>query len=83
MTDEAKVKELAKNRRVSLLNLRRGLVLFGVTAVGLIILQQFVKTLIWLPFVVLGILSFTLIGDAFNYFYCGRQIRKIEEDRRE
>jgi intracellular septation protein A len=80
MADEAKLKELQKNRRLSLQHLRRGALIFGVTAVTLIVVQQFVSIQLWIPFIILGILSLTVIGDAINYFYCGRQIRKMQHD---
>jgi hypothetical protein len=80
MTQEAKLQELQKNRRLSLQHFRRGAIIFGVTAVALLVVQLFVKMRLWLPFTILGILSLTVIGDAFNYFYCGRQIRKMQHD---
>ena len=81
MADEAKLKDLQKNRRVSLQHLRRGAVIFGVTAIILLILQQFISIRLWIPFIILGILSFTVIGDAINYFYCGRQIRRMRQPK--
>jgi hypothetical protein len=80
MDQEAELKVLQKNRRLCLQNLRRGLITFGITGVALLVLQQFVNMRLWLPFIILGILSFTVIGDAVNYFYCGRKIRKMQQD---
>ncbi len=80
MADEAKLKELQKNRRLSLQHLRRGVFIFGVTTVTLLIVQQFISIRLWIPFIILGALSFTVIGDAINYIYYGRQIRKMQHD---
>ena len=78
MVDEAKLKELEKNRRLSLQNLRRGAAIFGVTGVGLLVVQHFIGMRLWIPFIILGVLSFTIVGDAVSYFYCGRQIRRMQ-----
>ena len=78
MADEAKLKELQKSQRLSLQHLRRGAIFFGTTAVALLVVQQFISIRLWIPFVILGVLSFTVIGDAINYFYCGRQIRRMQ-----
>ncbi len=80
MPDEAKLKELRKNQQLALQHLRRGALIFGVTAVALLVAQQFISVRLWIPFVVLGVLSFTVIGDAIKYFYCGRQIRKMQHE---
>ena len=79
MAHEAKLKEFEKNRRLSLQHLRRGVVIFGLTAVALVVVQQFLSLRLWIPFIILGVLSFTVIGDAINYVYCGRQIRKMQQ----
>ena len=81
MTEDAKLKEMQRNRRLSLQHLRRGAVLFGATGVVLLVVQQLISVGLWIPFIVLGILSLTVIGDAINYIYCGRQIRKRQRDR--
>ena len=80
MADEVKLKEMQKNRRLSLQHLRRGAILFGVTGVALLVVQQFISMRLWIPFIVLGILSLTVIGDLISYIYCGRQIRKMQHD---
>ena len=80
MVDEAKLQELQKNRRLSLQHLRRGAVIFGVTALGLLVVQQFISIRLWIPFIILGVLSFTVIGDAITYYSCGRQIRRMQRD---
>ena len=80
MLDKAKLKELQKNRRLSLQHLRQGALIFGLTAVALLITQQFISMRLWIPFIILGVLSFAVIGDAINYFYCGRQIRKMQDE---
>src|SRR5262245_57737994 len=80
MANEPRLKELRKNQQLSLSHLRRGAVIFGLTAVGLIVVQQFVSMRLWIPFIILGVLSFTLVGDAVNYFYCARQIRKMQHE---
>jgi len=77
MADEAKLKELQKKRGLSLQHLRRGAIIFGVTAVVLLVVQQFVNVRLSIPFIILGFLSFTVIGDAINYFCCDRQIRRM------
>jgi len=66
MADEAKLKELRKNQRLCLQHLRRGSIIFGLTAVALLIAQQFINIRLWIPFTILGILSFTVVGDAIN-----------------
>ncbi len=70
--------ELQKNRRLCLQHLRRGAVIFGATAIALLVVQQFISIRLWIPFIIPGVLSFTIIGDAINYFYCDRQIRKMQ-----
>ena len=80
MADEAKLKELQKNRRLSLQHLRRGAILFCITAVALLVVQQFISMRLWIPFIILGVLSFTVVGDAINYFYCGRRIRRMQHE---
>jgi intracellular septation protein A len=80
MADEAKLKELQKNRQLSLRHLRRGTLIFGITAVALLVIQQLISIQLWIPFIILGVLSFTVIGDAINYFYCTRRIRKMQHD---
>ena len=77
MADEAKLKELQEKRGLSLQHLRRGAIIFGVTAVVLLVVQQLVNVRLSIPFIILGFLSFTVIGDAINYFYCDRQIRRM------
>ena len=80
MPDDAKLKELQKNRRLCLLHLRRGAIIFGVTAVALLVVQQFISIRLWIPFIILGVLSFTVVGDAISYVSCGRQIRKMQHE---
>jgi hypothetical protein len=79
-TAREKLKELQKSRRLCLQHLRRGLVLFGITAVVLIVVQQFITIRLWVPFLILGVLSFTMVGDAVSYYSCGRQIRRLQHD---
>ena len=80
MADDAKLKELQKIRRLCLQNLRRGAFIFGVTAVLLIILQQFISVRLWVPFLILVVLSFTVVNDAVRYYSCGRQMRRMKND---
>jgi len=81
MTDEAKLKELQKNGRLCLLHMRRGSIIFGLTGIGLLVVQRFVGIRLWIPFIILGVLSFTVLGDVINYFYCKRQIRKMQQSK--
>jgi hypothetical protein len=81
MPANAKLDELKKNRRLSLLHVRRATILFGFTAAGLLVAQHFIGIRLWIPFLILGILSFTVVGDIINYFYCGRKIRKLQQDK--
>ena len=78
---DPELKELQKNQRLSLQHLRRGVIVFGITAVALIVAQYFINVRLWIPFSILGVVSFTLVGDAFNYLFCGRKIRRIQNDR--
>ena len=82
MPEDAKLKELQKNRRLSLLHMRRGGIIFGVTAAVLLALQYFIDIRLWIPFVILGVLSFTVVGDVISYFYCSRRIRRMERNTR-
>jgi len=56
------------------------MMLFGVTAVVLIVVQQFIIVRLWVPFLILGVLSFTMAGDAVSYYSCWRQIRRLQHD---
>jgi hypothetical protein len=78
MPDDPKLKELEKNRRLCLLHIRRGSVIFGLTAVGLLAVQQFIGIRLWMPFTILAVLSFTVLADIISYFYYCRQIRKMQ-----
>jgi len=80
MVDDAKLKELLKSRRLCLQHLRRGALIFGVTAIVLIVVQQFISIRLWVPFLILGVLSFSVIGDAITYYSCGRQLRRMQHD---
>jgi hypothetical protein len=72
--------ELQKDQRMALLNIRRGALLFGLTAVGLLLAQHFLGIPLWIPFVILGLLSLTLIGDLIRYLHRRRQIKKAQRD---
>lgn len=78
MADDAKLKELKKNQRLCLQHLRWGALIFGITAIILIVVQQFVSLHLWVPFLILGVLLFTVVGDAITYYSCGRQLRKMQ-----
>jgi hypothetical protein len=81
MPDAAELKELEKNRRLSLLHMRRGAIILGCTGLALFVLQQFISIRLWIPFVILAILSLTVLGDAINYFRCDRRLRKLQQDK--
>jgi len=64
---EAALKEMRKNRRLCLLHLRTAAALFGGTAIALLVLQHFLAIPLWIPFIILGVLCFSIAGDAFHY----------------
>ena len=76
MAVESELKEILRHQRLSLQNLRRGVIIFGMSAIALVIVQQFIRMRLWIPFTILGVLSFTIVGDAANYLYLGLQLRK-------
>jgi len=78
--DEAELKELQKKRRLCLQHLRRGALLFGSTAIVLVVVQLFLGIHLWMPFATLGVISLTLVGDAIGYYSCGRKIRRMEHE---
>ncbi len=78
MTDDEKLKELEENRRLCLHYFRQGAVIFAVTAPVLFIAHRFMMIRLWVLFALIGILLFTVIGNAIRYSYCTRQIRKLQ-----
>ena len=79
MSESAKLSELQKNGQLILRHIRRGALIFGLTAVVLFLTQMFSDTHLWVPFVVLGVLSVTVIGDVIRYIHCGRQIKRAQQ----
>jgi hypothetical protein len=79
MPDE--FQELQREQRVARLNIRRGALLFGLTAVGLLFAQHFLGIPLWIPFIILGVLSLTVVGDLIRYLHRRRQMKKAQRDR--
>ena len=81
MPDEQEIKELHRRRRISVQNMRRSAIIFGVTAFVLLVLQYWLTLRLWMPFTVLAVVALTAVSDVFTYFRCGRQIRRLEHER--
>ena len=79
MPESAKLSELQNSGRLILRHIRRGALIFGLTAVGLLLTQIFSDTRAWVPFVVLGVLSITVLGDVIRYVHCERKIKKVQQ----
>jgi hypothetical protein len=80
MPEDVKFQELEQNRRLILLHIRRGALILGLTAAGLLLTQVFSEMSLWIPFVVLGVLSITVLGDVVRYLYCGREIKRLVQE---
>ena len=83
MSTEKEIKELEKNRRLSARAIPIYACFLVVAAVALWLLGRFVTISIWVTIIVLGITAFTLLGDIYNYFYCGRKLRTLKHDHAE
>jgi hypothetical protein len=79
MPENTKLQELRKNQRLILLHIRRGALIFAMTAAGLLLAQLFSDIRLWIPFAVLGVLSVTVLGDVVRYLYCARQMKKVQQ----
>lgn len=81
MDEEAEVKELEKNRRLS----ARAIPIYAcmLVAAGLLLftLNQFVSIPIWIMILVVGITGLTLVGDIYNYFYCGKRLKRLRKGK--
>lgn len=75
MNNENQIQELEKNRRLCAKGIPIHLGLLGIEAVALWILGRFFAISHWVWFIVLGLTAFTLIGDVFNWYYCGRKLK--------
>jgi fatty acid desaturase len=81
MPGAQEINELQRRRRVSARNLRRSAIIFGATALVLLVLHYWLSMRLWMPFTVLGIVALSALGDVFTYFQCARKIRRLEHDR--
>lgn len=80
MDSEGEIKELEKNRRLSGQAIPVYAGLLGISALILWGVGRFVRVPPWVSIIVLGMTAFTLVGDVFNYFYCGWKLRKLRGD---
>lgn len=78
MASEKEIKELEKNQRLSARAIPYHMFFLFASAVTLWTLNKFFTISIWVSAIVIGITAFTFIGDIYNYFYCGRRVRKLK-----
>ena len=81
MNTEKEIKELEKNRRLSVRAIPIYTGLLIVAAIILWTLNRLFTISIWVTAIVLGVAAFTLVGDIYNYFYCSRRLRTLKQDR--
>jgi UDP-N-acetylmuramyl pentapeptide phosphotransferase/UDP-N-acetylglucosamine-1-phosphate transferase len=79
MNTEKEIKELEKNRRASARAIPIYTGLFIVAAITLWTVGMFFPISVWVTVIVLGLTAFTLIGDIFNYYSCGRGLRRLKD----
>jgi len=78
-TENPKLGELQYNGQIVLLHIRRGALVFGLAALSLLLTQLFTDVHLWIPFVILGILSITVLGDVVRYIHCWRQMKRVQQ----
>jgi len=78
MDSEKEIKELEKNRRLSAKAIPIHVGFVAVAAMVLWLLGRFLTIPFWVIVIVLGLTAFTLLGDIYNYFYCGRRLRRLK-----
>jgi hypothetical protein len=66
MPEAQEIKELHRRRRVSIQNIRRSVIIFGATALVLVVLHCWLSMRLWMPFTVLGIVALSGLGDVFT-----------------
>jgi len=72
---------LQNDGRLILAHIRRGALILGLTAVGLLLTQLFAGIRLWIAFLILGVLSITVLGDVVRYIYCGRKMKRLQVRR--
>ncbi len=78
--NEKEIKELEKNQRLSARSIPIGACFLVVAILGLWLLGKLFTISVWVHVIVLGLTAFTLIGDIYNYFYCGRKLKAIKQN---
>ena len=78
MPDERSIHEWRKRYRESVRFLPVALTMLVVLAAGLVALSFFVVVPLWAVIGVLGVSTFTVVGDVVNIIYLGRKLRDVD-----
>jgi hypothetical protein len=81
MQDNPELSKLQENGRLILLHIRRGALIFGLTAAGLLLTQFFADVRLWTLLAILGVLSITVVGDLIRYLRWEREMKRAEKEQ--
>ena len=81
MPENPKIGGLQKDERIILLHIRRGALIVGLAAVGLLLTNVFADIRPWVPFAILGVLSITVLGDVIRYVCCQREMKRLRHEQ--
>ena len=81
MPDNPKLSKLQENGRLILLQIRRGALIFGLTAAGLLLTQFFADVRLSTLLAILGVLSITVVGDLIRYLRWEREMKRAQKEQ--
>jgi hypothetical protein len=81
MVDAKRIKELRKNRRLSLRALPVGVGCFAILLIVLFLVNLLVPVPGWIVVLTIAVAGFSLVGDLLNIAYIGWALHRIESQQ--